>query len=78
MSDTKVDAPAARTDARVMELEIRSAFQDQKIEALDEVVREFADRVRRLERELGELRAQVLSTSEERALGPADDRPPHY
>ncbi len=43
-------------EARVTDLEVRSAYQDQTIEALDAVVREFARRVEALEKELEELR----------------------
>jgi uncharacterized protein (UPF0335 family) len=42
-----------------MELELRSEFQVRESEQLDEVLREYAARVERLERELRELRAQL-------------------
>ena len=41
---------------RVTDLEVRAAYQDRTIEALDVVVREFARRVEALERELEALR----------------------
>lgn len=44
---------------RLSELEIRSDFQARTMEELDAVVREFAERVARLERELKELRSQL-------------------
>lgn len=44
---------------RLSELEIRSDFHARTMEELDAVVREFADRVARLERELKDLRNQL-------------------
>jgi uncharacterized coiled-coil protein SlyX len=44
---------------RLSELEIRSEFQARTMDELDAVVREFAERVARLERELKELRSQL-------------------
>jgi uncharacterized coiled-coil protein SlyX len=44
---------------RLSELEIRSEFHARTMEELDAVVREFAERVARLERELKELRSQL-------------------
>jgi SlyX protein len=63
------------TDDRIIELEVRIAHQDKVIAALDDVVREFAVRVERLERQLGELRAAADSAP---PIGPADEPPPHY
>jgi len=50
-------------DVRLSELEIRSEFHARTMEDLDTVVREFAERVARLERELKELRSQLESLS---------------
>jgi uncharacterized coiled-coil protein SlyX len=61
---------------RVTELEVRVAYQDRVIAALDDVVRAFANRVEGLERELTELRAGAKSPAP--ALGPANEPPPHY
>jgi uncharacterized coiled-coil protein SlyX len=44
---------------RLSELEIRSEFHARTMEELDAVVREFAERVSRLERELKDLRTQL-------------------
>lgn len=52
---------------RLSELEIRSEFHTRTMDELDAVVREFAERVSRLERELKELRAQL------EVLGDDDD-----
>lgn len=46
-------------DVRLSELEVRAEFQSRTVEDLDNVVREFAERVARLEHELRELRKQL-------------------
>ena len=61
-------------DERLVELEVRIAYQDKLIAELDEVVRSFARRVEVLERQLGELRDSMNSAP----VGPADEPPPHY
>lgn len=59
---------------RIVDLEVRAAFQDRLIGELNEVVREFTQRVERLERELKELRDSADAPD----IGPANERPPHY
>jgi uncharacterized coiled-coil protein SlyX len=63
----------ATPDDRFLQLEERIAHQDRVIADLDAVVREFALRVERLERALGELREGGAPE-----FGPADEKPPHY
>jgi uncharacterized coiled-coil protein SlyX len=62
-------------DVRLSELEMRSEFHARTMEDLDTVVREFAERVSRLERELKELRAQLelLSSDEDDDLDDDED-----
>ena len=56
------DVPAREElERRVVDLEIRAAFQTRTIEALDAVVREFAGRVEALERTLASLREEVVA-----------------
>ena len=63
-------------DERIEDLEIRVTQHEDTIAALDEVVREFALRVERLERALENL---GVATAEGRDdTGPADEKPPHY
>lgn len=45
---------------RLSELEVRSEFHARTMDELDAVVREFAERVSRLERELKDLRSQLV------------------
>jgi len=59
---------------KLMDLEVRLAFQDRALSALDEVVRGLFDRLDRLEKELAGLRA----AAEPAADGPASEPPPHY
>jgi uncharacterized coiled-coil protein SlyX len=61
---------------RVTDLEVKLAYQDRVIAALDEVVRGFAARVETLERELREIRAGATSPAP--PIGPASEKPPHY
>ncbi|MCA9653894.1 MAG: SlyX family protein [Myxococcales bacterium] len=56
---TRQQQASNEVDVRLSELEIRSEFQARTMEDLDAVVREFAERVDRLERELKELRNQL-------------------
>ena len=48
---------------RVVDIEVRLAYQDRTITALDEVVRELARRLERAERELAKLREAPVSTA---------------
>ncbi len=61
-------------EARIAELEARLAFQDQLCAQLDEVVREFAERVESLELQVRELKQSTGALP----VGPAHDPPPHY
>jgi uncharacterized coiled-coil protein SlyX len=59
-------------DDALIELEIRIAFQDRKIDELDTLVRTLATRLETTERELAEVK---------RAMAPEEhlnERPPHY
>lgn len=61
-------------EARIAELEIRAAFHEKLYTQLDEVVREFAERVQGLELQLSALK----QSAEAPPVGPAHDPPPHY
>ncbi len=62
---------------RIEELEIRSAFQEDLLRDLDEVMRAQADQIDRLQRELISLREQ-LTQEGEGSNAIEDEKPPHY
>lgn len=61
-------------DERLEALEVKVAFQEHTIAQLDEVVRELADRLERVQRQLTELREEHSSN----LPAPIDEKPPHY
>lgn len=61
-------------EQRIVDLEVRAAFQDKLISDLDEVVREFSKRVENLERQLKDLK----DTGNAEPIGPPNEPPPHY
>jgi len=64
------DRPLAEV---VTDLELRLAYQDRALAALDEVVRSLFARLEALEKDVKDLRkTDVLP------LGPANEPPPHY
>lgn len=66
-----------RLTARLDDLEIRHAFQEDLIRQLDEVAQALHDRVDTLTREVEALRAQVAQPSGQ-VNRLEDERPPHY
>ena len=65
-------------EARVVELEIRSAYQEDLLSKLDGVVQEFADRGEQNARRIRELEDRLRAAEGGGDVGPADDKPPHY
>jgi SlyX protein len=63
-------------DDRVMDLEIKLAYQDKLIRELDTLVRTFGEKLDETSRELKELKQSLKSP--EGPTGPANERPPHY
>jgi uncharacterized coiled-coil protein SlyX len=63
-------------DERIVDLEIKLAYQDQLIRELDALVRSFGDRLDKTARELEALKQAVKSP--ETPVGPANEKPPHY
>ncbi len=61
---------------RIVELEVRLAYQEKTIADLDDVVRAFSLKVEVLERELEQLRETVKTGVAE--VGPQNEKPPHY
>ena len=62
---------------RIVELEIKVAYQERLIADLDAVVRDFTARVETLTRQLEQVQELALAGSTDE-IGPADEKPPHY
>lgn len=64
-------------DDRIAELEVKFAFAEDLLDALNQTVFRQQERVARLEREVRELRDQLQSLpADQRSL--RDEIPPHY
>jgi SlyX protein len=63
-------------DDRFLELETRVAYQERTIEQLHEVALDLRSELEKLRREFAELQSRIDNDGP--AIGPADDRPPHY
>lgn len=61
---------------RIVDLEIKLAYQDHVIRELDALVRAFGDRLDRAERELKAIKDALISP--QAPLGPQNEPPPHY
>jgi SlyX protein len=72
MSDAK-PSDAERIDA----LEMRVAYQDDTLEALNETITAQWKQIDTLTRQLAELR-QRLQEAESNVAAPVNERPPHY
>lgn len=66
-----------RLQARIDDLEIRHAFQEDLIRQLDEVTQALHDRLDTLTRDMEALRAQIAQPAGQ-ANPLEDERPPHY
>lgn len=60
----------------LVDVEVKLAFQERLIKDLDGLVRVFAERLDKTERELAELKQAMRSPSG--PVGPANEPPPHY
>ena len=72
---TKSSEGQESAGSRLHEMEVRLAYQDHLLTELDGVVRGFALRVERLEREMSELKE---STGASLDAGAGNEKPPHY
>ncbi len=68
-------APEVSESSRIQELEVRLSYQDHLLAELDGVVRGFALRVERLEREMRDLKESAGASLD---VGAGNDKPPHY
>lgn len=71
------------TEAKLVDLQTRFAFQEDSIQALNDVVTRQQQQIETLTRELGlhrEKLAELMEAQSKRMVqgGAADDRPPHY
>ncbi|MCA9566543.1 MAG: SlyX family protein [Myxococcales bacterium] len=62
------------SEDRLMELEVKVAYQEHTIAQLDEELRKMMDRVEMLERRLQEVVAEQTALQ----ASPIDEKPPHY
>ena len=67
-------------EERIIELEIRSSFQDQKLEALSEALYAQQKEIDRLTSRLEAADRRIAQLGEGDGAGPspANDEPPHY
>ena len=68
--------PSAELNERVLDLEVKLAYQDHLLAQLNELVRHTADRLLAAERELKTLREAVTDVRAGQAAPP--EKPPHY
>jgi SlyX protein len=73
----------AFTDEHLVDLQTRFAFQEDNLQALNDIVTRQQQQIDLLERELQlhrEKLAELMQTAAERApwASPEDERPPHY
>ena len=69
------------TDAltkRIDTLEMRVAYQDETIEALNKTITAQWSQLDGLKREITELRERLADAENRSAAGPATELPPHY
>ncbi len=77
MPPTEPLPDSERVDSeRLLDLEVRIAYQDRLVRELDALVRQFADRLDQAERELKTLKQSLVSP--EGGVGPGNEKPPHY
>jgi uncharacterized coiled-coil protein SlyX len=69
-------AMAEALSERMLDLEVRIAYQDRLVRELDALVRQLADRLDKTERELKTIKQSMVSP--EGGVGPANEKPPHY
>ena len=73
-----IDSEKGFVDKRIEDLEVRYAFQEETLRQLDLVVAELGNELRRLKRELKEVRAQVADSPQGGQNKLEDEKPPHY
>jgi SlyX protein len=62
--------------ARLLELEVKTAYQDRTIEDLNDVVLELRGEIDKLRRDFEALQSEAQSA--DKPIGPGNEPPPHY
>ena len=76
-SNANMDAHLTLTD-RLTALEIKACFNDDLLDALNQLVTRQQDQIDALVRELQRLRQQAQASDHDGPRNPRDDLPPHY
>lgn len=63
---------------RIVELEIKLAYQEKTLNELSDVVLDQQRHIERVEKQLDALKRQITAGAQPDAAPPADDPPPHY
>ena len=61
---------------RVLELEVKTAYQERTLEELHEVILDLRKEIEAFRREFDALRTETQSA--DKPIGPANEAPPHY
>lgn len=77
-ASTPPSAPAADTERRLTELEIKASYADDLLDTLNAVVARQQEQIDLLLRELGHLRRQGADEGSAPARNLRDELPPHY
>ena len=65
-------------DTRIDELEVKAAFAEDLLDALNATVYRQQQQIERLQREVRELREQLAASAPAESRGLRDEIPPHY
>lgn len=68
----------AMDEARLTEIEIKLGFSEDLLEALNGTVARQQQQIVELERQVRDLRLQLLRSLPGEQSGPGDEKPPHY
>ncbi|MEK7393913.1 MAG: SlyX [Fibrobacterota bacterium] len=61
---------------RLLELEVKTAYQDRTIEALNDVILELRSELDKFRREFEAFQSEAQSA--DKPIGPGNEPPPHY
>ena len=78
MGDTEQSKYIKKLEERITELEIRYAYQENTIFALDQVIQQYCTETDELKRRLKELEDKAAVDVLPQQFNPKDEVPPHY